>query len=167
MSAEKWWGKGDPQRQGEGDAGGDYFVFVVHGPIVANRAVNINPFSRSRKVRPGVGWAKAPCAVPITGVGWAKAPCAVPITDAVWKPVWEPVRAPACGPVFDPLMGTAQGAFAHPTEDWEPVFDPLMGTAQGAFAHPTEDSDPVCNEGFAESKDPSECSPVIVDQGSD
>ena len=77
------------------------------------------------------------------------------------------LRAPACGPVFDPLMGTAQGAFAHPTEDWEPVFDPLMGTAQGAFAHPTEDSDPVCNEGFAESKDPSECSPVIVDQGSD
>nr|VFK56785.1 MAG: hypothetical protein BECKTUN1418F_GA0071002_10955 [Candidatus Kentron sp. TUN]VFK63637.1 MAG: hypothetical protein BECKTUN1418E_GA0071001_10929 [Candidatus Kentron sp. TUN] len=27
------------------------------------------------------------------------------------------------------VMGTAQGAFAHPT--------PVMGTAQGAFAHPT------------------------------
>ena len=76
------------------------------------------------------------CNMGSSSVGWAKAPCAVPISDVVWEPAWKPV----CGPVRDSLMGTRSEA--HPTEDCDPVCDPMMGTSLGDFAHPTEDSTP-------------------------
>nr|VFK64019.1 MAG: hypothetical protein BECKTUN1418D_GA0071000_12382 [Candidatus Kentron sp. TUN] len=84
-----------------------------------------------------VGWAKAPCAVPINGsktgsqssVGWAKAPCAVPINGSKTGPQAGARTGSQTAFQTASVMGTAQGAFAHPT--------PVMGTAQGAFAHPT------------------------------
>ena len=78
-------------------------------------------------VESSVGWAKSPSDVPIIGsqtgsqssVGWAS--LRVPIIDSQTGSRTGPQTGPQVGSQTTSEMGTAQGAFAHPTEltpDW-------------------------------------------------